>query len=377
MIQKLQPQQYSQAAALFTQREHHLFCHGVLAGNYPGQVFVDDAARPTSALLTKNNTWCYLGGNPHNEPFNEALQDALRARTEIGKDTGALLISPNDPGWVPVIETLVEGRNPLPTGRHLFVADTQNFLSHNALPDGFSLHFIDETVADKVTQELPGDVQDVLSLRAASAEPDTAAFGFVAVHNQICVAQAFVDCIVGDRGEIGLFTSNEFRQCGLATAVSSATIQYALTHGLTAVHWDCAASNAGSNRLAKKMGLRHVLDHTHYLIVFAETGYLLNVAWHHLDAAQFAQTLDVCQPLMNAEKPSMYTYYLAGAAWAGLGERETAIQYLHTAVSLGWNDLAEMANCAPLQTLVQLPEWEKIIEGVKKNMKPDVVLHDE
>lgn len=371
MIQKLQPQQYSQAAALFTQREHHLFCHGVLAGNYPGQVFVDDAEVPTSALLTKNNTWCYLGGNPHNELFNEALRDALRARTEIGKDTGALLISPNDPGWVPVIATLVEGRNPLPTGRHLYVADTQHFLSHNALPDGFSLHFIDETVADKVTQELPGDVQDVLRLRAASAEPNTVAFGFIAIHETVCVAQAFVDCIVGNRGEIGLFTSNEFRQCGLATAVSSATIHYALTHGLTAVHWDCAASNAGSIRLAQKMGLCHVLDHTHYLIVFDETGHLLNVAWTHLDANQFAQTLDVCQPLMDVEKPSMYTYYLAGAASAGLGEQESAVGYLHTAVSLGWDDLAEMTNCVPLQVLHQLPEWAKIIAGIEENMKPE------
>ena len=368
MIHKLQPQQYAQAEKLFTQREHHLFCDGVLSKNYPGQIFVDNEDAPTSALLTKNNTWCYLGGNPHNEPFNQALRDALRERTEIGKDTGALLLSPNDAGWVPVINTLVEGRLGLPTGRHLYIADTQNFQSYHDLPEGFSLHFIDEALADKVTQELPGDVQDVLQLRAASAEPDTAAFGFVAIHHQKCVAQAFVDCIVGDRGEIGLFTNNEFRQCGLATAVSSATIQYSLANGLTSVHWDCAVSNAGSNRLAQKMGLRHVLDHTHYLIVFNETGYLLNIAWNHLDASEFAQTLDVCQPLMDVEKPSMYTYYLAGAASAGLGERDVALGYLDTAVTLGWDDLALIENNIPLQSLHNTAEWPQLIARIQENM---------
>ena len=367
MLYKLEKEQYARAAHLFVQNSHHLFCAGVLSGKYDGQLFVDDVENPTTALTIKPSSWWYFGGDAHNDGFNEALRDALVERSEIGKDVGALLIAPESPEWIPVIHYLVEGRQGIATGRRLYIADGDHFHSDYVLADGFSLHFIDDSLEEKVAGDLPGDVQDVLQMRADTKNPDEMAFGFVAVYEQKCVAQAYVDCIVETRGEIGLYTDGSFRKQGLATAVSAATIEYALAHGITAVHWDCAFSNLSSNRVAQKLGLRRVLEHTQYLIVFDGLGHQLNVAWTALDEGQFDKTMAVCTEIMQGEKESKYTYFLAGAASAGLGNEDAAFGYLETAVSLGWDDLVELENQPTLQPLQQQPQWQRVVAHIQKN----------
>ncbi len=367
MLHQLEKEQYAEVEHLFVQNRHHVFCAGVLSGKYEGQIFVDDLDKPTSALAIKPSSWWYFGGDAHNEPFNEALRVALVERNEIGKDVGALLIDPESPAWIPVIHQLVAGREGIATGRRLYIADTQHFDPNYPLADGFSLHFIDESLREKVAGDLPGDVQDVLQMRAGTKNPDEMAFGFVAVHEQKCVAQAYIDCIVYTRGEIGLYTDGNFRRLGLATAVSAATIEYALAHGITAVHWDCAFSNLSSNRVAQKLGLQQTLEHDQYLIVFDEVGHLLNVAWTALDEGSYEKTMTTCQPLLQAEKQSKYTYFLAGTAAAGLGDDKAAFGYLETAVSLGWDDLVELENQPILQPLQQQPQWQHIVAHIQKN----------
>ena len=367
MLHKLEKEQYARAAHLFAQNSHHLFCAGVLSGKYEGQLFVDDTENPSSALAIKPSSWWYFGGDAQNEAFNEALRAALVERVEIGKDVGALLIAPESPAWIPVIHRLVKGREGIATGRQLYIADSDHFRADFQLAKEFTLHFIDETLRDKVAGDLPGDVQDVLQMRAESDQPDEMAFGFVALHEQKCVAQAYVDCIVAERGEIGLFTDDAFRKQGLATAVSVATIEYALAHGVTAVHWDCAVSNVGSKRIAQNLGLQLTLEHDQYLIVFDEVGHLLNVAWTALDEGAYEKTMTTCQPLLQAEKQSKYTYFLAGTAAAGLGDDKAAFGYLETAVSLGWDDLVELENQPSLQPLQQQPQWQHVVAHIQKN----------
>ncbi|MEM7114154.1 MAG: GNAT family N-acetyltransferase [Chloroflexota bacterium] len=375
-LHELTPNQFTRVQSLFSkQTAHHLFCAGVLAGKYPGKVIVDNPEHPRSALLYKPGVWCYLGGDATNAAFNRALSDALSAKQYIGEKAGTLLFVDSTDGWREVLDTLIVDRLPIATPRMLYLANRDHFANNNhvsapmPLPDGFSLHFIDESLKAEVQSELPGDVKNVLELRANSAEPDQAAFGYVALRGRECVSWSMVDVIVGTHGEIGLVTAPLFRRQGLGMAVSGATIRYGLAHGLDSIHWDVVSHNTASVQMAKKHGLQFSLSYDQNLLIFNEMSYVGNLAYHHLDNDRFQDGLDVCETLIDLENGRKFAHFLSGAAWAGLGEKEKAFQQLNQALEHGWDDLTDIQNISSLKILHGTAEWEGILARVKGNIQ--------
>lgn len=372
MLHELTSEHFSRARPLFSQQtNHHLFCAGVLTGKYPGKVIVDNPEQPCSAMVFKPGMWCYLGGDPANAAFNQALGAALSTKKLIGEDASALLFIVPTNDWQQVLETLIADRLPIATPRFLYLANTDHFQAPPLVPDGFSLHFMDESLKAKVKGELPRDVQNVLELRGNSNSPDQAAFGYVALHKQTCVSWAMVDAIVGTHGEIGLFTEPLYRRQGLGMATSGATISYGLSHGLTNIHWDVVSHNTASCRMAEKHGLLRSLDYDQNLIIFGQMAYLANQAYHHLDNHKFQATLDVCEALFTLENGVKHAHFLSGAAWAGLNQKEKALQHLNQALDYGWSDLSEMENQASLEIIRGTKEWDAITTRAKSNIKTD------
>lgn len=367
-LHELQPHQFNLAQPLFEeQNKHHLFCAGVLVGKYLGRVVVDHPQHPRSAFVYKPGVWCYLGGDSNNQPFFSALGSALLSHQFIEEKTQALLFGSSLEQWGEVLEQLIPGRLPIHTPRYLYVADQHHQPPPSQLPAGFTLAFIDETLPAQVTAELPGDVQQVLNLRADTAEPDQHAFGFVALHHGRAVSWSVIDCIVNQRGEIGLETESEYRQQGLGGATSAATIHYGLTHGLTAVHWDVISYNTPSVQMAERHGLKLVWQYHQNLILFNEVSYLANLAWAELDKANYQATLDFCQKLLALEKGQMYGHFLTGAAWAGLGQPETAFYHLNETIHCGWDDLFELKNNPTLKVLHGSPEWGVLLQRLEQD----------
>jgi len=364
----LEPQQFPRVEPLFHELAgQHLFCGGVLSGKYPGQIVVDNVERPRSALMIKGGMWCYLGGDAGNRAFNRALSEALTAKQWVGADAwGLLFINPGEK-WRKVLYGLAPERTPIFTPRKVYAADAEHFAAPPPLPGEFALHAMDESLRGYVDGDLPEDVTNVLALRAGSDDPDRAACGYVAVCERACAAWAMVDCIVGDHGEIGLFTADAYRRRGLAAAVSGATIRYGLNHGLSAIHWDVVAYNAPSIRLAEKHGLKFIFEYDQALIVYALDSHMVNQVWSLLDEGDFWTAVIFGEKLLGIKKNDRYGNYLVGAAWAGLGVSKRALRYLHWAVDYGWNDVSLLESTPSLQSLRGTPEWEALVARMKNN----------
>jgi RimJ/RimL family protein N-acetyltransferase len=362
----LDPKQYPAVQPLFNGRSLPLYCQGVLTGKYPGKVIADEVDHPHSALLIKDS-WCHLLGDPSNAPFNAALRLAFAGKEYIGEGTRVLFFIEPAPAWCAVLNELVENRQPIATTRCLYVA-TQAYRPPTPAPaEGFELRFIDESVPRLVDGELPDDVQKVLQLRRPAAHPDERAFGYVALHGRTCAAWAVIDFIVGDIGEIRLVTAEPYRRCGLACATSAAAITYGFAHGLNEIHWDAAASNLPSIRTAEKLGLHLHHQLTEYVLIFPEAGYLINLAWNHLDNGRFDQTLAVAGQMIPSDKAILvqYGHFLAGAASAGLGNPNEALDHLTKAIAAGFDDLSAIENCPPLTILHGSPEWQHMIARIQ------------
>ena len=371
MLHLLPIEQYDTVKPLFDNDAiASLYCQGILSGKYPGKVLVDDPHQPQNALIIKDS-WCHLIGAPDNVAFNEALKRELAEKKLIGEKNVLFFVEPPT-AWLVVLAKLVQNRQLIEMPRCLYAATPTSEFPESSLSAGFALHFIDDTISEKVDDELPEDVQKVLDLRSEAETPDEMAFGFVAVNGRSLAAWSVVDYIVGDVGEIRLVTETNYRCLGLATATSAATIAYGLTNGLNQIDWNVAAANTPSVRTAQKLGLHLLSEPKEYILIFPEVGYLINLAWSHLDAQRFEQVHLVTEQMVSSDKGILvkYGHFLTGAAWAGLGNHGKAFLHLNKAIDAGFDALSELENCTPLTILHSSAEWSQLLTRVK-NLKND------
>jgi len=367
-LQLLPVSQYHHIHSLFDpSTTPTLYDRGILAGKYPGKILVDNIDHPHSALLIKD-IWCHLVGDPDNLSFNSGLQHALSTKQFIGEKTNALFFMKPSGAWCKVLQGLVAEREPIETPRFVYAAN-HGYQIRLQPPDECKLVFIDEAIINLVEGELPDDVQKVLDLRKGSDAPDEMGFGYAAIYGQTCAAWSVIDFIAGATGEIRLVTDPRYRRRGLAFITSAMTIQYGLAHGLDQILWDVAASNTGSIRTAQKLGLTFLSETKEYTLIFPEVGYLINLAWGHLDGARYGQVLGVVEKMLASDKEILvqYGHFLSGAAWAGLEDSSQAIQHLNKAIDTGFDDISELENSAPLTRLHTLPEWSQLMDRMKKN----------
>lgn len=338
-----------------------LYCAGVLAGKYPGVVLADRAEGPRSAWLIKE-LWCHLLGDPANAPFVAAVRRALAEKHHLGAETNVLFFVDPAAAWLTALEGAVPGRQWIEMPRVLYVAEAATPLLAPAPPPDVELWPIDAALPGRVSGELPGDVQKVLALRQAAARPDDQAFGVVALADGACAAWAVVDWIVGERAEIRLVTAPAYRRRGLALAVSAAALAHGLRGGLREIHWDAAAANTGSLRTAARLGLRRRRTGCEYLLIYPETGYLINLAWSHLDAGRYKAVRKVAGEMLarDQEVLTRYGHFLAGSAWAGEGEPAQAIAALHQALDAGFDDWEAVEDSPVLGRLSDAAAWKAL-----------------
>ncbi|HNS59489.1 MAG TPA: GNAT family N-acetyltransferase [Anaerolineales bacterium] len=366
-LQLLSSQQYPRIKSLFDESMHStLYDQGILAGKYPGKVLVDDSEQPRSAILIKD-IWCHLIGDPNNASFISALRHALTEKQFIGEKTNVLFFMDPTEAWRKVLKGLIENREPIETPRYVYVTTRGHQIQIPPLPDECRLVFIDEAISSLVDGELPDDVQKVLDLRKRSDAPDEMGFGYAAIYGRICAAWSVIDFIVEKVGEIRLVTDSRYRRRGMAFLTSAMTINYGLAHGLDQIDWDVAASNIGSISTAKKLGLTLLRTTKEYTLIFPEVGYLINLAWSHLDGNRFEQVHVVAERMINSNKEILiqYGHFLIGAAWAGLDNSTKAFDHLNKAIDAGFDDTSELEGCPSLTKLHGMPEWKQIMERIE------------
>ena len=98
-MHRLKPTDYDRVRALYKPLTFMPFCEGVLEGSHEGQVFVDDLIHPSTAFMLTWDCWGYLAGDPSNTAFLHDLNEALFAKTFLGKHAWGLFLSCPPDGW--------------------------------------------------------------------------------------------------------------------------------------------------------------------------------------------------------------------------------------------------------------------------------------
>lgn len=376
MVHELNRADYKTVQTLLRPMAGYLtFCAAVLEGSQAGRVFVDDPIEPRTAFMNTRGSWSYLAGDPSNAAFNRALNKAIFAREVVGEDAFGLLLHCHPEGWQAVLRDVCHPRQPIEIVRRRYICRDFEYDWTAEVPEGYTLQLVDRSLLERAPLDVPEDVKNLIEAwgpadEEPSATGDSVAkgFGFVALQDDQIVAHAVVDCVAGGVGDIGLVTAEDHRRRGLGTVTAGAAVAFGLSRGLAMINWDCANTNLGSIRTAEKLGFEHERDHRMYFIGFDKLGHAINLAWHSLEAGCYQDTIDAIEPVIAEEKrPPAYALFPAACAWAGLGHREKAFQYLSHAIDRGWDSLHETLDAKAFERFHDLPEWAEALARIQHN----------
>ena len=127
-----------------------------------------------------------------------------------------------------------------------------------ALPEGFRIC----EIGRELFAALPGRITPLFSWSDAGAFLRHGK-GYCILHGETPAAWAFSAAVSSEEIDIGVETSPEYRNRGLATLAAAQMLRYCIRIGKKPV-WACDAANTGSQKLAGKLGF---LQSTDYIII--------------------------------------------------------------------------------------------------------------
>ncbi|MFC1712741.1 GNAT family N-acetyltransferase [Candidatus Poribacteria bacterium] len=280
MLHELNKADYGKARPLFLPLEFHLTGLAVLDEMNPGRCFVDDTDAPKTVFLSSPEG-CYLAGDPQNPEFSHALNRAIFDRSTLGEHVQMLDFVLASDAWGDGLVDVLYPRVPIAAPRRHYVCKEPMLGWQSHVPEGFTVSRITSEILNRPEVRIPDHVNGWMRHNWGSTSWFLeSGFGFVTFHGDEVVSWSLADCVSGGCCEIGIHTATNYRRLGLATVTAAATVDYALSHGLSTVGWHCDEDNLGSSGTAEKVGFTRERDYTMYYMFLDESTHLAELARH-------------------------------------------------------------------------------------------------
>ena len=347
---------------------YHLAMNSIFAGMTPARIFVDDAARPSAALAWAGHRF-HLAGSPHNAAFNA---DLARLFTETiyphalasGNIMFNLYYAPEQ--WADKIDTFLPGKYPMQTIRQYYACNTAQSSTTDwraLLPDGFSLHTVDDTLLSQTHLKRLDDLkEEMCSERPSVQDFMDKSFGVYLVKGDELAGWCLSEYNSPQRCEVGIETGEPYRKQGLGTLMTLALIELARMKGVREVGWHCYANNLASAATALKAGLHLVCDYPACFAWFNEVDNLVVHGNLCLDRRQYAEASDWYKKAFSRGEAKSWGYWGAACNAAELGRQDAAFHYLAKAIEKNPGiDAEQLQQAEHLRSLHGAPQWNALV----------------
>ena len=257
----LEPDTYASVHSLFEDMTCHLAVVTVLAGILPGRIYVDDPARPRTAILIPSNRHRVYGSG---EPEPHLLADVIHLLSKESLEESYGFVMYYDPSypWQPALEQVLQKQEIASLIRQFYRLREPSSPAASPLPEPITIGRIDETMVRDTTLVN----RDLLLEEIHSESPSLEHFfrqhfGFCAQDGHQLVAWCLAEYHSQSRYELGIETIEAYQRKGIATHLADAVIRHAFAQGATEIGWHCWAANTLSVATALKIGFEKVLDY--------------------------------------------------------------------------------------------------------------------
>jgi hypothetical protein len=246
-----------------------LIARSVIAGNAPGDIWVDSPARPRSALVRDNGYCYYLVGDARNSEFNLGLRALVSeeigpASLREGREFFKLYWA--SPEWRDGVEEIFSVVDFRERERSLFELDRPLLADwRQRLPAGTSIVPIDDHLlhnSDVMGAEPV--VHEVTAMWGTVGTFLDKGFGYCLLVGSEVACWCTAEYTVGTDTGVGIETAECFQRRGFATLTAAAFVEYCVRHDL-APHWVAWKANVPSLSVAEKVGFRKVRDYGIYV----------------------------------------------------------------------------------------------------------------
>lgn len=260
MVLELSPSEFARALPLYQDAGLNFpLISAVTQQRQRGQVFVDDNEHPSSAFIVTDFGFTYLVGDDNDDTFAEGLAKLL-AKAEAIKPKYLLWYSPLAK-WQSKLDGLPDLARKRGRIRLNFRSDVADWLGQTIqTPAGFELRRVDRALIRK-TEKL-GVKLDSRFWQSADDFLDNG-LGVCLTKDGEVVSLCYAAAIADGLAEVDVATDADFRQQGLASIVTKQFINECQAQGITPT-WDCFDYNAGSIKLAQKLGFVEVIRYPFY-----------------------------------------------------------------------------------------------------------------
>ena len=141
--------------------EYNLIINAVIEGASPGRIYVDDIKYPKAAFLYSVESY-HLAGYCDNSEFNTALRklvsEIILTRDTVREDDDGIFIDFHPDNWESKLNDIFTIRAPLKEKRRRYTCREVKVDWKNQIPDGYSIHRIDEKLLAKPCLKVPDHV---------------------------------------------------------------------------------------------------------------------------------------------------------------------------------------------------------------------------
>lgn len=273
MITKLTKSDFTIIKPLLPGLESHPVIFGVIDGNNPGEIYVDNKMDPRTALIWAKNEMFYLCGNLENKEFNLEIEDYIASTIkneaiQNGEDDLNLELYPNHK-WDGTIDQIFHRVQLLKGERVPFTFHKEWFLQSESkeIAEGYEVKLITKELIHNDTSHIVEN--EIKKFWGPALEPFfEKGFGYAVVQGATIIGTCLSVFITNNEFEIGINTyDTNHRGKGLATSMARAFIDECLSRGVTP-HWTTENFRKDSVAIANKLGFEQLPNYTVYYLPF-------------------------------------------------------------------------------------------------------------
>ncbi|WP_099360811.1 GNAT family N-acetyltransferase [Fredinandcohnia onubensis] len=272
MIIKLDAVTFNNVKPLLTGLENHPVMNGVIDGNNPGEIYVDNLRNPNTAFIWAKNEMFYLCGRLDNQEFNSELEkyiaSVIRLEALPEEDTLNLEIYPNHE-WDGSIESIFTRVSLLKGERVPFVFHKEWFNASDSrgVPEGYEVKPISPELIEGDRDQLVKN--EIIKFWGESLDSFfQKGFGYAVVQGSTVIGTCLSVFVYENEYEIGINTyDTNHRGKGLATAMARAFIEECISRDVTP-HWTTESFRKDSIAIAKKLGFEQLEHYPVYYLPF-------------------------------------------------------------------------------------------------------------